>query len=220
MPDRVEILTDAAHLKADGTGRLQRVASKVWISRRSRLAVSGRGDARMVRWIGACIALIGWQRGSSFDRSIAGLLAKSRLLTRPQPLAEIVVAGVSERDGPAIYGFLTAPHDGWAPFEMKALSPLAYGGPDIGPMDWTAVGGGLLPYGTTLFEAARNTPDCLPGSAEGGAGGHTVGGFVEWTRVPSTGVVERIVVRRWSDSVGEVIKLRRPKGEPNRPLHR
>ncbi|MBB4002647.1 hypothetical protein [Aurantimonas endophytica] len=208
-PDRVEMLTDGAVYRNDGT--LIGIQEKVWRSSDIPLAITCRGDMRTAGVLIPSILRVA--SAGSFDLMIEllpDILARGKQRGVPAGRDfEIVIAGISETTGP-FTAYLTSTKyqegvDAWTLLNMgtdfgggMALteSELAALG-DIGPET------SLEDIGVPLFEAMRRKKGpnpCRPDlpSLFG------IGGHVDWTVVDADGARTRRL-HTWPDKVGEKI---------------
>lgn len=205
-PDRVELLTDGAVYRDDGT--LTDIRRKVWTSPATSIAVAGRGNTRVVEALASaiiCIAGCG-----SFDATIKAaqeLLDDRRNKATPDDV-EMLICGISETAGPKILYFATCdPYGEGEPWVMLDMGDELGGGP-MPELDGLDASDGLAGCAVPLLESMRRQkganptrPDLPPL--------HGIGGHIDYTVVSANGcAVERIHV--WPDVVGKKIDPMRP----------
>jgi len=206
-PDRVELITDGAVYTDDGT--LVEVRRKVWASSSLPLAVTGRGSSRLVEGLAAAINVMA--ECGSVDGTlgeVAGMLEKYR--DRDCEPFEIVLAAVSETNGPGIYHFSNVDAYGlFAAWQLHGPYPEFGGGPSLTDANREMLAaefggdGTLTRAAVPLFEAMRRRTAPKPTSPHlpeiYGIGGH-----VDFTTVSAAGcTIERLC--EWPDPVGEKI---------------
>lgn len=208
--DRVQVLADAFRVNDAAPAVLAKVRSKIWTSKPSRIAVSGRGSVPAFAIFGRGIAINGFML-RSFDRTFERIeadLADAKRKGRVLPFAEVFVAGISETRGPMIRCFYTSAHGHLEPFRLYhpvmsgPTAPFFYAGPPI-PNLMFRLGAGLDATGAAIMDQARATAAVDP--IQGGDPIFAVGGFAELVTIDATGIT-RQRVREWpEDKVGEKI---------------
>lgn len=208
-PDRVEIATDGALYRDDGT--IYDLALKCWHSDRLPLAFAGRGNATMVDGIGLMLDVL-----TPFGSVDMVLEVFGKSLSRNERLREIpidgVIGSISDAGTPQLHWFTT--YDGFEGFEPLRLYDVGKewaGAPSPSP-DVLAEYGfpermateTLAEAGADLFEAFRRTKMVHLAHPEQPKL-YAVGGHVDLTTVRAEGVsVERL--RTWPDVAGEKIE--------------
>ncbi|MBZ9816936.1 hypothetical protein [Mesorhizobium sp. CA7] len=202
--DRIEILTDGATYRDDGT--LTDIGSKIFASDETPLAVTGRGETLTVAVF--CAAVLAFSCGG-FDACLVRLsafLAKRQSIGVPGN-CEILIAGISETNGPQLWFFAT--HNGYPRFEPYMLHNV---GPEFGggnPLTEEEVAGlpsaesGLAELAVPLFEAMRSKPGFNPAAPHMPAI-FGIGGHIDRTVVTADGATTTRL-HTWPDAVGEKI---------------
>lgn len=213
--DKVELLTDGAVYTDDGN--LVEIRKKVWTSEHTPIAVTGRGDSRVVAGFASafmCLAVCG-----SFDATIVAvqdMLDRRREKGAPSDV-EMVICGISETGGPRIAYFVTRDiHDlGIKPWQIFDWGSEIGGGIQLAPEDLAGMGdasNSLLDVAVPFFDAMRRkkgTSPMRPDLPEI----HGIGGHIDWTVITADGcAVERI--HEWPDVVGEKIEPARTGWDP------
>lgn len=205
--DRVELLTDGAIYKPDGT--LTDIRSKVWASDRVPMAVTGRGPSVVVETMARLVVALA--AGGSFDGAmdrLANIAAGRRDEECPQHF-EMAIIGVSKAHGPCVYYF--ASKDAYGAFEPWTLYRIPDGelgaGAELSREDMATIGdasGGLLGVAVPLFEAMRKQKGPNP-TDPAAPHVHGIGGHLDWTVVDASGVAT-VRLHDWPDVVGEKIR--------------
>lgn len=207
FPDRIELLTDAAFYSDDGT--LSAIGRKVWASEHLPLAVTGRGDREAIASVAA--ALMAAAAVMTTVNEVVNCLEKmlaDRKGGTPAEHIEILVAAISETDGPASFYANTHGRDGFEAWQLYRM-PEAFGaGPQPTDTEIEAIlqaddGKGLDQVGVPLMEvmrrkAGRNPvkPD-LPEI-------YGIGGFVDLTVISALGCTTE-TIHAWPDEIGKKI---------------
>lgn len=215
--DRIEILTDGAVYRDDGT--LMDIRRKIWVSDHVPMAVTGRGGARLVENIAAAFLALSVQ--GSFDKTIELIMAAMDARKGSEPLAEhieVLVAGISESSGPRLFYVASTNGHGFATFEPWQVYDAGFelgGGPmptpdEAAALGFTDVAGGLASFGADLFEAMRRKPAENP-IKPNLPPVYGIGGHVDHTVITREGI-EITRLRTWDDRIGEPID---PYREPH-----
>lgn len=215
--DRVELLTDGA--STDDDGKLAATLTKVWTVPDLPFAMTGAGSQAMVERV--ALYLRGWANMTGVD----GALDALRIMPRPDDDMSIVIAAVSEMEGPGLWVYSTRHNDygfGKGPIPACTVTRwqgIASMGSGLEPEDIQALGltrddfrDGLALGGLKIMEAYRAKP-CVSPTRPDLPAGHYIGGHVDHTVVSASGVETR-QVRRWPDVVGERIRPNESKKYP------
>jgi hypothetical protein len=203
--DRVELLTDGAVYTDDGI--LTDIRRKVWTSPVTPLAVTGRGNTRIVEALASAIMCI--SGCGSFDATIVAtqnLLDRRRENGVPDDV-EMLICGISETAGPKILYFATC--DAYGEIEPWTILDMDHelaGGPtpDVTGLDGSA---GLRECGTELMDRMRHIPGPNPMKPDL-PDQYGIGGHIDHTVVAADGcTTERI--HEWLDVIGEKIDPKR-----------
>lgn len=208
QPGRVDLLTDAAQYRADST--LLGTACKVFTVPGFPVAVVTRGAVEMgERMCGIVADLIAETR--SLDDAITRLAVElpRQRADMGRSAIEVMIAGISEKRGPQINWFSTAPNaDGSASFVMHTTRRGLCCGVEFTreQQGMLLSAGGPRSRGVAMMEALRAQKTTSPANP-GGEPAYFVGGAIDFTVVDAVGVsTER--VHTWPDRVGERINSR------------
>ncbi|QBK30772.1 hypothetical protein [Roseitalea porphyridii] len=211
--DRVEMLTDGAVYREDGT--LIDIQCKSLPVGDLPLAITGRGEMAALEAMEAALRVVG--ASGSVDRVIAYLQAMLGDERRREQLGryehELILAGVSDAGTP--FAMMYTTHAAYAdmhPFTLYDIGPEYGGGPAIDPAklpftpdDFVAAGNDAMRrFGADIVEAMRRQKAPNPAKPDlpeiYGIGGHC-----DLTTVTADGVeIERL--RTWPDQIGEKIE--------------
>lgn len=207
--DRIEMLTDGAVYEPDGT--LIDIREKVYRLSSVPAAVTFRGAIGPLEAVGLYLDTVAAIVG--FDGAMEHLPAfidKMRL--ENIPAFEIIIAGISEQDGPVVAYFNTFPaYPEFEPFKLYRVDlPDFGGGSPITPKDLIAAGltpgdfkDGLAERGADFMEIMRRQKGTNP-TAPDLPEIHGIGGHVDHTVIRPDGVTTTRL-RTWPDVVGEKI---------------
>lgn len=198
--DRIELLTDAAHIGPDNT--IVKLERKVWSSSHCPIAITGRGDSAALENVATSVLKMA-ECGDA-TRVMTELSNPPPATPTALPFFEVLVA-VYTADGPWAGVCLTHPPEGYAPLAMHRVGDFcySYGGPafDFGGFK---LDDGLAAIGPYMFGKIRKTAGHdLSGLRSGGV--YAVGGWCDHTTINAAGVVTRRLCR-WPDKVGEKIE--------------
>ena len=205
--DRIELLTDGAIYADDGT--LVGIHEKCFRSDYVPLAITGRGEWAVVSAFKNAIGTL--SACGSFDRTIelvAEFLNQKAAAGVPAP-CEIVIAGISETDGPAIYYFATTDAyglPGFEPWTLFDVGPEFGGGSSLDESELAGIdaSGGIAGCGVALFEAMRRKRGPNPTRPELPPI-YGIGGRLDHTVVSADGCVTTRL-HTWPDRIGEKIE--------------
>jgi hypothetical protein len=198
--DRVELVSDAGMF--DATGKLLAIQSKLWASSNARVLCSGRGDMNHVYAYALEIMLQG-ERAKSFDGTIAAMeKALATVFPFGLPFFEIVIAGISETNGPTILGFASVKMGHVVPLQMIDLGGFAYAGPDASQAAMEALRNADTIEAHLLHEA-RTTAGAPIGNPRA-SGFIGVGGRLERATMGKDGL-RLEVLRTWPDRIGQPV---------------
>lgn len=205
FPDRIELLTDAAFYSDDGT--LMAIGRKVWTSEYLPLAVTGRGDREAVASVAAAVMAAASVMSTVNDViNVFEAMLAERKGSSPAEHVEILIAGISETDGPAAFFVNTHGQDGFDAWQLYR-TPDAFGaGGELNEAEAgaiAAVGGGLDQIGVALMEALRRKRGrnrSKPDAPEI----YGIGGHVDFTLVSALGCTTE-TIHTWPDEVGKKI---------------
>lgn len=205
----VHLLTDAAIYQPDGmlSGLTQKVRSMPHLNCAAAMRGGYLGLAPIMEEISAA--------GTSFDSLKANMPALLRgcaaqylhLLDRcaAGPEFEVVIAGISETDGPSAY--VVPSHDRygepWTVTDLAGLVALPCDEHLLAEVQRIADGRSAddldpIKDGLAIFDAQRAHPHLSNGDV------CFVGGYAQLTTVTADGIASRII-RRWPDPVGKVL---------------
>lgn len=208
--DRVELLTDGATVRPDGT--IAALSEKPWLCPNLPIAFAGRGNVGALMLVGPATLGLLAASNSTVDGTMEAFraeLAAGLPRLRGSQMDGIVCA-ISESAGPALYYFTTSSELEVAPFELHEVGPMYGAGSDAPSEDFAAIGlpgrfesETLAEIGADLFTVFRRYKMDHPN-----AGGHDVfgiGGHVDLTVVDANGArTERL--HTWpEDRIGAVI---------------
>ena len=197
LPDRVELLSDAAFVMPDGT--LSEIRSKFVVDERARIAITGRGEADVLQafWRG----VVEIAEDHDYDATIAILSDLLANGAAREKHSEIIIAGVSATTGPTAHVLLMGPHT--AAETMKPIQVQWYiGGPNNLPLGAPLFG--LTMFASKIADAARATLAPPVGDLSAPPI-YAVGGFAELGTITAAGIT-RQKVREWpEDRIGEKI---------------
>ena len=202
--DRVELLTDGAVYLGDGT--LIDIREKVWRSPSLPLAITGRGSMAIEAFAETILAMPDDSVDAVIERTNA-LLEQAKTVVSSAP-CEVLIAGISETDGPFLAFFTTADiYPNLASFVLHDVGRELGGGNALAAEELASVGSaedGLAGMGVALFEAMRRKPGLNP-TVPNLPSVYGIGGHVDLT-VISAGGTETTRLHTWPDVVGEKIK--------------
>lgn len=205
--DRVELLTDGAMYRDDGT--LTGISTKVFASDALPLAVTGRGENLTVAAF--CTAVLALSNcADSFDAALDRLseFLRKRQVVGVAGNSEILIAGISESHGPSLWFFTT--HYGYPQFEPFVVHVVGreFGGGNALTAEEIAglpnAENGLAKVGPVLFEAMRRKPGLNP-AAPHLPPIYGVGGRVDLTVVNASGATTTRLHTWPEDTVGQCI---------------
>lgn len=198
LPDRIEIISDGAVY--DERLIVRGFECKIDRLPRFNAVMTGRGPTRVLDAFRDKLGEL-MERASTYDLA---LYAIGNNLPMLMPLVKlspfhIVLAGISEEDGPVLHTFGNTSEGGFEPFELQNVAYGTMYGHSI-PTDVHATildRGGLRAVAVDFFNRVRNDPDRS-------AAAMVVGGHIDFTVVSEAGVtIERI--HRWDDVIGRRI---------------
>lgn len=204
--DRIELATDGAVYKDDGT--LTDIRRKVWVSDRHPIAITGRGSSGVTEAL-ATVFLFRAATSDTVDEALEamqGVLDRRREKGVPEDV-EMVVCAISESRGPRIGYLCTSDIHGVGapPWTMIDVGRELCGGCKFDVDDVAHLDGsdGLRGVVVPIFEAMRKHEDINP-VKPGLPPVRGIGGHIDLTIVRPEGVtVERI--HEWPDVIGEKI---------------
>jgi hypothetical protein len=197
-PDRIELLTDGA--STDNEGRLSGTHTKVWPAHGVPFAVTGAGNLETVENI--ALYLRGWAVVSGVDGALDALQA----MPHPDDDLSIVVAAVSEANGPGLWTYSTRGARAVTRADGFVAMGSGLGADGLASLGLTSADfrHGIAEGGLKIMEAWRSKP-CVSPTRPDLPAGHYIGGHVDHTVVAASGVETR-QVHRWPDVVGERIR--------------
>lgn len=206
LADRIEIISDGALY--DQASIVRGFECKI-----DRLSVNGiftgRGLNRALNLISERVAKVA-DSASTYDVFLHGMRSGVETM-REQAAAlredeskdispfQVILAGISESDGPVIHTFGNTSEGGLGAFQLHNVPyGSAYGHSIPEEMHNHIVSsGGLRKIAVSMFDNIRNDPD-------GNAASMVVGGHIDFTTITADGVtIERI--HEWNDEIGRRI---------------
>ncbi|NTA35980.1 hypothetical protein [Agrobacterium salinitolerans] len=202
-PDRVELMADGAVYAEDGT--LMDIRPKISAGRS--LAVVTRGNATAGKLVADAIAMR--SMASGFDATMEWLqeTLSARSGQVPEFGFELVVAGISETEGPIIlYATTNSYMDGIPAWTLLNAGSNVCGGHDV-PLVEADFEHGLFPAGVAAIDLMRQSPGVNPVKPDLPPV-YGIGGHIDHAVVRADGVtLER--VHEWpEDVVGQKIEPR------------
>lgn len=195
--DRIDIISDGALY--DDAGVIHGAQCKVVAMPRVPAVVAGSGKCRIVDAVTDALRSI-FAQVDTFDRALLEIAAGLRLLKRLKraPPFRIVVAGISETDGPSVYRFGNTFEEGVVPFVLHKTRhgvAMQHDMPDALHREFLSAGG-LRGCAIDFMENMRRD-----GLADGSL---VVGCHVDFTTVTASGVKTECI-HEWADTIGERI---------------
>ncbi|MDI5926465.1 hypothetical protein QBK93_17450 [Rhizobium leguminosarum] len=221
-PDRVEILSDGAAYKPDGT--LIGASYKVTTSDVVPLAIVGSGTISETSLL-AIMILAAAEATGSVDDTIS-LLAHSLNAVRPRSIGgtglRMAIGAISETRGPVCFVFSTFsdPASGVPAFTLQDM-PRAFAqgaaptGEDLAAYGPVSIGNGLEKDAAFLFGSMRCQKMINP-AAPDREPFHSVGAHVDLTVIRADGYEKRRLLT-WPDVIGEKINPKPPE-DPGIPF--
>lgn len=205
--DRIELLTDGAQYLP--SGRLMATARKVWVSPDCPMAVTGRGNARMVRQLAE--AFIGFAAGGSFYEAMHEIEVRTDRWRMANAFRgqnfQMLIAGWSERAGLGQFLFQSVPgtglYEGLEPMRISTLHGPFYAGPPMADDEAThimtddRVRNGAQDFGPDLCQLIRQKTDFGIDDPKKRQV-HMVGGFIDHTVIDRIGATTRRMMT-WPD---------------------
>lgn len=202
--DRIEILTDGAFYKPDGT--LITTLEKVWRSPSLPVAIVGRGSCELQAYAETVLNdLDNASVDAVFERAAAIALRLNEIERIDH--FEAVIAGFSETHGPLFVYFNThKAYPQFEPFKPYVVGPVFGGGSvpaaeDIIGLD---IADGLAVCGVPLFEAMRKVPGANPTRPDL-PDVYGIGGHVDLTVIAASGASTKRLHTWPEDIVGQKI---------------
>jgi len=202
-PDRVELMADGAVYREDGT--LVDIRSKIATGRS--LAVVTRGNADAGKLVADAIALR--SMASGFDETMEWLqkTLSARSGQTPDFGFELVVAGISEEEGPIIlYATTNSYIEGLPAWTLLNVGTNAFGGNEV-PLVEADFENGLFPAGVAAIDLMRQTPGTNPVKPDLPPA-YGIGGHIDHAVVRIDGVTIEQVHQWPEDMVGQKIEPR------------
>lgn len=203
--DRVELLTDGSVYLPDGT--LIDICEKVWRSPGLPLAVTGRGSMAFEAFAETILAMPDDSVDAVIERTRT-LLDQAKAVSLPAGPCEVLVAGISETQGPFLAFFTTAdiyPH--YVPLTLHDVGPQFGGGNALTPDEIAGLPSaenGLAEIGVPLFEAMRRKLGLNPAAPHLPAI-HGIGGHVDLTVIAAGGATTTRLHEWPEDTIGQKI---------------
>ncbi|WP_315924827.1 hypothetical protein [Mesorhizobium sp. SP-1A] len=206
--DRIEMLSDGAQYD-ENTGALKSIERKVWHAERLPLAVTGRGASGNVEFVAKQFTRRA-DEASSVDEALEEIEFLANFyaaINAPCPAFELLVAAISETDGPQLLHLVSEDvyGTGRERYSIAACEDLVVAGASSeADFDGFNLQDGLREAALPIFNNMRRHKH-VPLGAPACPAIHAVGGHIDLTIVRRDGcTVERIHV--WpEDKVGEKI---------------
>jgi hypothetical protein len=197
LPDRIEIISDGAVY--DGLRIVRGFECKIDRFPKFNAVMTGRGPSRVLDLFRDKLGEMLMDKARTYDLALHAIANKLEML---KPLAkldpiQIILAGMSEMDGPVIHTFGNTDEGGLKAFELHEMPyGSAYGYSTPAEMnDIILERGGLRAIAVEFMNAVRG---------DSGEAAMVVGGHIDFTVISEDGVTIE-TIHKWDDKIGERI---------------